>query len=42
MKQYRADFPLNRKQIGVLFYVIWVRYTKFWPAAAARIKLKYI
>ena len=42
MKQYRADFSLNRKQIGLLFYVICVRYTKFWQAGAARIKLKYI
>ena len=32
MKQYQADFgSLNRKQRGLLFYVICVRYTKFWP-----------
>ena len=42
MKQYRADFSPNRKQRGLLFYVICVRYTKFWPAGADRIKLKYI
>ena len=28
MKQYQTDFTLNRKQRGLLFYVICVRYTK--------------
>ena len=31
MKQYHADFSLNRKQRGLLLNVICVRYTKFWP-----------
>ena len=31
MKQYQADFSLNRKQRSLLVYVICVQYTKFWP-----------
>ena len=31
MKQYQADFSLNRKQSSVLFYVICVQYTRFLP-----------
>ena len=42
MKQYQADSSLNRKQRRLLFNIICVQYTKFWPAVAARIKLKYI
>ena len=31
MKQYQADFSLNRQQRSVLFYVICVQYTRFRP-----------
>ena len=31
MKQYQVDFSMNRKQRSLLFYVICVQYTKFWP-----------
>ena len=31
MKQYQADFSLNRKQRSRLVYVICVQYTRFWP-----------
>ena len=33
MKQHQADFSLTRKQRGLLFYVIHIRYMKFWPRA---------
>ena len=33
MKQHQADFSLNRKQTGLLFFVIRIRYTKFVPRA---------
>ena len=29
MKQYQADFSLNRQQRSVLSYVIYVHYTRF-------------
>ena len=29
MKQYQTEFSLNRKERGLLFYVICIRYTKF-------------
>ena len=29
MKQYQTEFSLNRKEKGLLFYVICIRYTKF-------------
>ena len=29
MKQYQADFSLNRKQRSLLVYVICVQYTRF-------------
>ena len=31
MKQYQVGFSLNRKQRSLLFYVIYVQYTKFLP-----------
>ena len=33
MKQHQVGFSLNRKQRGLLFYVIRIRYTKFRPRA---------